>query len=100
MALGREPSEQTEAIYHSRSDWGDLTCRELVSLVTDYLDDALGPAERARFEHHLSICDGCRDHLDQMHTTLTLTGRLKEEDVPAAAMEKLRTAFRSWRQGG
>jgi anti-sigma factor RsiW len=37
----------------------DLRCRELVELVTDYLEGALAPAERARFEAHVADCPGC-----------------------------------------
>ena len=32
----------------------ELTCQELVELVTDYLEGALPAAERARFEAHLA----------------------------------------------
>jgi hypothetical protein len=31
-----------------------LSCQELTELVTDYLEDALPPAEHARFEEHLA----------------------------------------------
>jgi anti-sigma factor RsiW len=51
---------------------GDLSCQELVELVTDYFDDALAPADRARFEAHLDDCAGCRAHLEQMRVTLRL----------------------------
>ena len=38
----------------------EVACRELVELVTDYLEGALQPAERRRFEAHVAGCDGCR----------------------------------------
>ena len=53
-----------------------LSCQELVELVTDYLEDALPPVERARFEAHIEPCDGCRAYLEQIRTTIELTGRL------------------------
>lgn len=56
-----EPSHQINA---------DLSCREFVEQLTDYLERALSPAERARFEHHLAACDGCRDYVDQMLRTI------------------------------
>ena len=34
----------------------DLSCQELVELVTDYLDGALPARERRRFERHLETC--------------------------------------------
>lgn len=75
-----------------------LTCRELVEIVTDYLDDALPPAERARFEEHLSICSGCRAYLDQMRHTLTALGTLPEETIPQQSRDDLLHAFRTWKQ--
>ena len=37
-----------------------LTCRELVELVTDYLEWALPALNRARVESHLARCSHCR----------------------------------------
>jgi anti-sigma factor RsiW len=77
----------------------DLTCRELVELVTDYLDDALSPAERARFEAHLEPCVVCPRYLDQLRMTAQLVGRLTEDDVSEPARETLLSAFRTWKSG-
>jgi anti-sigma factor RsiW len=77
----------------------DLTCKELVELVTDYLEDELSSADRDRFEQHLVLCDGCAWYLDQMRTTIALTGSLAEESIPADAQERLLTVFRDWRRG-
>ena len=57
----------------------DLTCRELVELVTEYLEGALRPGEAARFEAHLAHCPACRDHVAAMLVTIGLVGRLTEE---------------------
>ena len=43
-----------------------LTCRELVELITDYLEGAMPPDERARFEAHVAECDGCEAYVRQM----------------------------------
>ena len=50
----------------------DLTCRELVELVTEYLEGGLDPAARRRVDAHLSWCLGCRGHLRDVRTTLSL----------------------------
>ena len=76
----------------------DLTCRELVELVTDYLDGALTPDLAERFEEHLVICDGCSVHVAQMRQTIRLTGKLDEGDLDDAVAEELLEAFRGWRQ--
>jgi anti-sigma factor (TIGR02949 family) len=77
----------------------DLTCQELVELVTSYLDDRLPSRERERFEMHLDTCTGCRRHLDQMRRTIGLSGRLCANDVPSQARADLLAAFRTWKQG-
>jgi anti-sigma factor RsiW len=77
----------------------DLTCRELVELVTDYLEGALPVHERARFEEHLVYCPGCLYHLDQMRETIRLTGDLTEDGIPSEARDRFLVTFRSWRAG-
>ena len=76
----------------------DLTCQELVELVTDYLEGALTDAERTRFEYHLNYCEGCESYLDQMSRTITTVGRLREEDADPVALEGLLGAFRDWKR--
>lgn len=74
----------------------EMTCRELVELVTDYLDDVLAPDERARFERHLEGCHGCRGYLDQVRQSVRALGRLTPPPLPAAACEELLVHFRAW----
>ena len=75
----------------------DLTCQELVELVTEYLDGSLAPGERDRFEQHVILCDGCAFHLDQMRTTIAVTGSLTEDSLTPAAQESLLSVFRDWK---
>jgi hypothetical protein len=77
----------------------ELSCQELVELVTDYVENALGPVERATFEHHVGKCTGCHDYVEQMRRTIELTGRLTPADVGPEAEEKLLAAFRDWKSG-
>ena len=74
-----------------------LTCRELVELATDYLEGALSPGDRARFDRHLAGCPGCAAYLDQRHGTLAVLGRLDEDLVDPAVLEILLEAFRDWK---
>ena len=76
-----------------------ITCRELVELVTDYLEDALPAPERARFEDHIADCEHCTEYLAQMRTTIGVLGRLPAETLPDAARDRLLAAFRDWKQG-
>jgi anti-sigma factor RsiW len=77
----------------------DLSCKELVELVTDYVEDRLSPSVRTRFEMHLGYCAPCRVYLAQMRETIRLSGRLSEETLPSGSKEKLLDAFRGWKRG-
>jgi anti-sigma factor RsiW len=74
----------------------DMACAELVEVITDYLEGTLPARDRRRLEQHLTACDGCDAYLEQMRTTISLTGRLEPEDVPAELEERLLVAFRDW----
>ena len=54
-----------------RHDEIDIACRELVELVTDYLEDALDPAAAAAVERHLALCPHCQRYLEQMRETIS-----------------------------
>jgi anti-sigma factor RsiW len=74
----------------------DLACREVVELVTDYLEGALRDRDRERFERHLGGCDGCAAYLEQMRVTLRVAGRIGPEAIDPAFRERLMVAFRGW----
>jgi len=74
-----------------------MSCQELVELVTDYLEGALDPDDRARFDAHLDECAGCRAYLAQMRSTLRLvraSGELEQRPEVAGLM----AAFRDFRR--
>ena len=77
-----------------------LTCAQVVELVTSYLEGGLSDADRARFDAHLSECDGCTNYLDQMRVTIAVVGRVREEDLSDEAKAGLLTAFRGWASSG
>jgi anti-sigma factor RsiW len=73
-----------------------LSCRELIELVTDYLEGALPPTDVARFERHIAGCDGCTAYLAQFRQVIRVTGTLTLEDVSPEAEAELLQAFRGW----
>jgi anti-sigma factor RsiW len=75
----------------------EMTCKQLVELVTAYLDGALRGRRRRRFEAHLASCDGCTAHLAQMRETIRLTGHLSEDQLTEEQRSVLVAAFRGWR---
>ena len=76
----------------------ELSCRDLVELVTDYLENVLPQAERARFEEHLIACPGCQTYLEQMRQTIDVLGRVTEESLEPAARDQLLDLFRNWKR--
>jgi len=74
----------------------ELTCAQVVEIVTAYLEGSLIPEDRERVEEHLVFCGGCSMYLEQMRETIALTGRLEPEDIPPVLQDKLLAAFREW----
>jgi anti-sigma factor RsiW len=77
-----------------------LTCREMVELVTDYLEGRLGGADRERFEAHVAECDACTLYIEQMRMTITALGHIPPETISPEAERELLEAFRAWRSDG
>ena len=76
-----------------------IVCRDVVELVTRYLDGALPATERSRFEGHLTACPHCTRYLEQFRQTIRATGKLREEDLAPEVKENLVAAFRNWKAG-
>jgi anti-sigma factor RsiW len=75
---------------------GELACQEMVELITDYLEGALTRSERKRFEAHIAGCEHCHEYLDQMRTTIRLTGRLAADDLTPEMRSEFSELYRSW----
>jgi len=76
----------------------ELSCRELVELVTDYLEDALPDGLRQRFDEHIAHCAGCQTYLEQMRASIRTTGTLTPESLSPEAESALLEAFRGWKR--
>jgi anti-sigma factor RsiW len=79
------------------TDLPEMPCRELVELVTDYLENRLSPADRTRFEQHLAACDACRAYMEQFRQTIDTLGKLPEELLAPEVRKTLLDAFRDWK---
>lgn len=76
----------------------ELTCQELVELVTEYFEGTLPAADRARFEAHLAGCDGCTAFLEQMQQTIWAVGHLTERDLSPQTRTELLHLFQDWKR--
>jgi anti-sigma factor RsiW len=75
---------------------GGITCREVVELVSDYVDGSLEPEPRVRLEVHLRACEACTEYVRQIRTTVRLASAAALEQHPDGAA--LLEAFRSFRR--
>ena len=83
-------------------------CREVVELVTDYLEGALAPDERAAFERHVANCAGCAAYVGQMRIVMRsaralgqgTAAALAEPPVDPRVLARLLDAWRDVRGAG
>jgi anti-sigma factor RsiW len=76
-----------------------LACRQVVELVTEYLEDGLSTRDRRRFEAHLRHCPHCAEYLDQMRTIIRLTGSLTQENLSPRVQDEFLSLFHRWNSG-
>jgi anti-sigma factor RsiW len=74
-----------------------LACRQVVELLTEYLDDALSTRDRARLEAHLADCPHCSEYLAQLRATIASAGRVETDHLEPAVVEDLVELYRRWR---
>jgi anti-sigma factor RsiW len=77
---------------------GELSCKQMVELMNDYLEGILSPAELSDFERHLVFCDGCAEYLQQLRQVRTAAARVREEEIPERVRDSLLDAFRRWKR--
>jgi anti-sigma factor RsiW len=75
----------------------EMTCRELVGLITDYVEGTLPAADRRRFDEHLEMCEHCASYVEQMRATIVALGELPEETISPRVRDELLDAFRGWK---
>jgi hypothetical protein len=74
----------------------ELSCREIVELVTEFLEGTMDDPLRTAFEAHLAKCDGCTHYLEQMEATIRLAGSIEPDALSAEFQEGLLAAFRDF----
>jgi anti-sigma factor RsiW len=79
---------------------GGISCRELVEIVTDYLDGALSAQDRARMDAHLQACEPCVLYVGQIRATRRLAAEAEAELDQRPDRDALLAAFREFRRPG
>jgi Putative zinc-finger len=72
----------------------NVVCRQVVELVTDYLEGALPVELRAAVERHLQLCPPCVTYLEQMRTTAASLREVPVESISPGMRMELVSAFR------
>ena len=67
-----------------------LTCRDVIGLLLDYLEEALDPDTVAAFEHHLHDCAPCRAYLKTYDRSRRLVGEVGRVEMPDEMKDRLR----------
>jgi predicted anti-sigma-YlaC factor YlaD len=75
-----------------------LNCQEVVELVTDYLEQALLPEMKAKFDEHIAECPGCDTYLEQVEQTILMLRKLTEQQMFPETKQELLEIFRNWKQ--
>ncbi len=71
-----------------------VSCQQLVELVTDYLEGQLGADREDALDAHLRLCDGCDAYVEQMRqTVIALRGLADGEAIDAHTREAVIAAF-------
>ena len=76
-----------------------LNCQEVVELVTDYLEQALLPEMKAKFDKHIDECPGCDTYLEQVQQTIMMLRKLTEQQMFPETKQEILEIFRNWKQG-
>jgi predicted anti-sigma-YlaC factor YlaD len=80
----------------------EIVCREFAELATEYLEGAMPDATLELVEEHLTMCDWCRDYLQQIRTTARAVAAEHEppgEGPAPETLDGLMAAFRATTKG-
>src|SRR4051812_48766347 len=68
------------------------------TVLNDYIDGALGAAERAEVEQHLAGCTACRQTIDDLREILGAARELDVHEPPVRAWARLERAIKLERE--
>ena len=77
-------------------DAAELECREVVEVVSDFLDGELTHEERAQIEQHLLVCPPCTLHVAQVKAIIARLAGLRSDPLAPGGSQGLVDVFRQW----
>jgi predicted anti-sigma-YlaC factor YlaD len=71
-----------------------ITCQDVWTLITDFLEGALRPRPRELMQEHFLECEDCVLYLAQMRLSVELLGRIDDQPLAAETRDRLVELFR------
>ena len=75
----------------------DIDCKDLVELVTEYIERTLRAEDVERIDRHLNLCGGCDAFVRQMRLTRETVAAFNVDVLPPATQESALALFRKWK---
>jgi hypothetical protein len=75
------------------------TCKQIATLVFDYLNDTLESCVKRAFMEHLAICPDCVAFLNTYRKTVELTRLVRAEDLPPKIRDNILAFLRRRARG-
>ena len=72
-----------------------VTCRQLVDLLSDYVDGELSPKRQRQLDAHLKGCVPCATFLETFKQTQTMAQTIQYEDMPLELRQRLHSFLRA-----
>jgi hypothetical protein len=73
----------------------EISCREVVREISNYLDEGVGPRLRKQIEQHLGCCTHCTAIYDGVRNVITLIGDDRSFELPLSFSQRLRARLKS-----
>ena len=73
-----------------------MTCKDLVEMLCDFIDEGLSPEIRALIDHHLCGCPDCTVSVNDYRATIHVTRALARgsiDSLPTAVEARLRAVI-------
>ena len=72
----------------------EVSCREVITFLIDYLNDELQPERLAAFEEHFGECDSCRAYLRSYREAIRMARQtLAVPPIQSAESEQIASAI-------
>jgi len=75
-----------------------ISCADCLELMTDYLEEALAPADVERMRAHLTDCEACTVFLDQLRATIRIAGGGEPDAEFPVAQDRLEALVELFRR--